>query len=172
MTVTMHAHLRRPRRSAWPMAARCSLLALALTATAADVDAQETLRRGTSNEQLIDDRLRKAVADGHDWLAQHQHQDGYWSELVGYKLNTNYRNQSTTGRCRTSASHRLALMSFLAGGHLPDRGKYGEVLDRGLDFVLQRSAQDDGQIHAARHPHVQPCVRDAVPRRGLRHGRA
>jgi hypothetical protein len=39
----------------------------------------------------------------------------------------------------------LALMSFLAGGHVPDRGKYGEVLSRGLDFVLGCS-QDDGQI--------------------------
>jgi hypothetical protein len=38
-------------------------------------------------------------------------------------------------------------MSFLAGGHLPDRGKYGDVLHRGIDFVLTCS-QDDGQLTA------------------------
>jgi len=30
----------------------------------------------------------------------------------------------------------LALMSFLAGGHLPGRGHYGPTVDRCLDFVL------------------------------------
>ncbi|MFM1871711.1 MAG: hypothetical protein RL398_1133, partial [Planctomycetota bacterium] len=41
----------------------------------------------------------------------------------------------------------LALMSFLAGGHVPDRGKYGDVLNRGIDFILS-STKDDGQITA------------------------
>ena len=30
----------------------------------------------------------------------------------------------------------LALMAFLAGGHLPDRGPYGKVLRDGLNFVI------------------------------------
>ena len=52
------------------------LLALATQSVAT---AQETLRRGSSNEQLIDNELREAVARGHEWLAAHQHADGYWA---------------------------------------------------------------------------------------------
>jgi hypothetical protein len=117
-----------------------------LLAPAADALAQEVLRRGTSNEVLIDEPLRQAVARGLDWLQAHQHRDGYWAELVGYKLNTGYETLDDRPLPHVGVT-ALALMSFLAGGHLPDRGKYGDVLQRGLDFVLA-SAQDDGQITA------------------------
>jgi hypothetical protein len=120
--------------------ALCSLALLAPLA------AQEQLRRGTSNEALIDDRLRASVARAHEWLAAHQHKDGYWAELVGYKLNSNYETTDDNPLPHVGVS-ALALMSFLAGGHLPDRGKYGDVLHRGIDFVLTCS-QDDGQIAA------------------------
>ena len=116
----------------------------AALAAAAAVPAQEVLRRGTSNENLIDDRLRAAAARGLEWLASHQHQDGYWAELVGYKLNSNYETLDDRPLPHVGVT-ALALMSFLAGGHLPDRGKYGDVLHRGIDFVLD-CAKDDGQI--------------------------
>lgn len=106
--------------------------------------AQETLRRGASNEQLIDQDLRDAVARGHEWLAAQQDADGYWAELVGYKLNNDYEALNERPLAHVGVTS-LALMSFLAGGHLPDRGRYGEVISKGLDFVL-RSSQDDGQI--------------------------
>ncbi|MGK0201569.1 MAG: hypothetical protein ACI9S9_000627, partial [Planctomycetota bacterium] len=117
---------------------------LAVFATTALLPAQETLRRGSSNEQLIDDELRKAVSRGHEWLAKHQHPDGYWAELVGYKLNTDYEALDDRPMPHVGVTS-LALMSFLAGGHLPDRGKYGKELSRGLNFVLTAS-QGDGQI--------------------------
>lgn len=106
--------------------------------------AQETLRRGASNEQLIDERLREAVNKGHVWLAARQQPDGSWSELVGYKLNNDYITLDDRPLPHVGVS-ALALISFLAGGHLPDRGKYGPVVDRGIDYVL-RCVQDDGQI--------------------------
>ena len=119
----------------------CLLLALGATAMA---PAQEVLRRGTSNAGLIDDRLREAVERGLDWLQSQQHPDGYWAELVGYKLNTGYEELDSRPLPHVGVTS-LALMSFLAGGHLPGRGKYGDVLDKGLDFVLSAS-QDDGQL--------------------------
>ncbi|MEO6597305.1 MAG: prenyltransferase/squalene oxidase repeat-containing protein [Planctomycetota bacterium] len=125
-----------------------ALRALALVATLpfaiTELPAQETPRRGTSNELLITDRLRDAVTHGLDWLQAHQNKDGYWAELVGYKLNTNYEALDSRPLPHVGVT-ALALMSFLAGGHVPDRGKYGDVLRRGLDFVLSCS-QDDGQI--------------------------
>jgi squalene cyclase len=120
-----------------------AVLLAALVSTAL-LPAQETLRRGSSNEQLIDDELRKAVSRGHEWLAAHQHADGYWAELVGYKLNTSYEALDNRPLPHVGVTS-LALMSFLAGGHLPDRGKYGKELSRGLNFVLKAS-QADGQI--------------------------
>ena len=120
-----------------------AVLLAAFVATAL-LPAQETLRRGSSNEQLIDDELRNAVSRGHEWLAAHQHADGYWAELVGYKLNTSYEALDNRPLPHVGVTS-LALMSFLAGGHLPDRGKYGKELSRGLNFVLKAS-QADGQI--------------------------
>ncbi|MBL8751752.1 MAG: terpene cyclase/mutase family protein [Planctomycetes bacterium] len=121
------------------------LRSLVLLPLAAIATAQE-IRRGASNELLIDERLRTSVARGLDWLAAHQHKDGYWAELVGYKLNTNYETLDSRPLPHVGVTS-LALMSFLAGGHLPDRGKYGDALHRGLDFVLS-CAQDDGLIVA------------------------
>ncbi len=117
-----------------------------LFAALGPLSAQETKGRGASNEQLIDEPLRRAVARSHEWLARAQHPDGYWAELVGYKLNTNYETMDDRPLPHVGVTS-LALMSFLAGGHLPDRGKYGDVLHRGIDFVLT-CAQDDGQIAA------------------------
>ena len=123
-----------------------SFLSAVAATLALPAGAQEPQRRGTSNEQLIDEPLRQAVARGLEWLAQNQHKDGYWAELVGYKLNTNYETLDDRPLPHVGVT-ALALMSFLAGGHLPDRGKYGDVLRRGLEFVLSCS-QDDGQITA------------------------
>ncbi|MBL8725678.1 MAG: terpene cyclase/mutase family protein [Planctomycetes bacterium] len=121
----------------------CGTAALAL---ACATMAQEQLRRGASNELLLDEPLREAVRRGHEWLAAQQHPDGYWPQLVGYKLNADYETLDARPLPHVGVT-ALALISFLAGGHLPDRGKYGKVLQRGIDFVLS-CAQDDGQITA------------------------
>jgi squalene cyclase len=121
-------------------------VAIGFASAAPTLPAQEVLRRANSNEGLIDDRLREAVARGHAWLAQQQHKDGYWAEIVGYKLNNGYEPMDDRPLPHVGVT-ALALMSYLAGGHLPDRGKYGDAIHRGLDFVLS-CAQDDGQIAA------------------------
>ena len=110
----------------------------------APATAQEQLRRGASNELLIDERLRQAVGNAHDWLARAQAPEGHWAQWIGYKLNNGYEVQEDRELPHVGVT-ALALMSFLAGGHLPDRGKYGGVLQRGIDFVLS-CAQDDGQL--------------------------
>ena len=132
----------------------------ALLAATSWCDAQEVLRRGSSNEQLIDDQLRQSVKRGLDWLQAHQRRDGHWAELVGYKLNTDYETLDPDSLPHVGVTS-LALMSFLAGGHLPDRGEYGAAVRNGLDFVLS-CAKDDGQI-------MQNGTR-LLPRRVSRHG--
>jgi hypothetical protein len=88
-----------------------------------------------SQRAHVDERLRDVVARGHKWLASQQHPSGYWSQEVGFKLNSDYRITSD-GPVPHVGVTALALMSFLAGGHLPDRGEYGQVLSRGLDYIL------------------------------------
>jgi hypothetical protein len=41
----------------------------------------------------------------------------------------------------------LACMAFMADGHLPDRGRYGDVVKRGLEFILN-NAHETGLIAA------------------------
>jgi hypothetical protein len=106
--------------------------------------AQEPVRRTANSDNLIDDELRAAVDRGLAYLASTQDKQGHWAQLVGYKLNSDYETIDDNPLPHVGVS-ALALISFLAGGHLPDRGKYGEVISKGLQYVLSCS-QDDGQI--------------------------
>ncbi|MGE3172770.1 MAG: prenyltransferase/squalene oxidase repeat-containing protein [Planctomycetota bacterium] len=128
-------------RASWAAVAATLLAAIA---PATPAGAQQQLRRGSNDEHLIDDELRQAVDRGLAYLAATQERDGYWPQLVGYKLNSDYETIDTRPQPHVGVSS-LALIAFLAGGHLPDRGKYGDVLTRGLDYVMT-CVQDDGQI--------------------------
>ena len=85
---------------------------------------------------------RRAVEEGLGWLSREQNPDGSWTGQVGYKLHSDYHTTAENGHVGVTA---LASMAFLAGGHLPGRGVYGEVVERGLSFVLG-SCQEDGYI--------------------------
>jgi len=84
-----------------------------------------------------------AVERGLAWLAANQSADGSWPGKIGYKLNSDYKY--TPGEKGHLGVTALACMAFLAGGHLPGRGAYGPVVERGLSFVLS-CVQDDGYI--------------------------
>jgi len=80
------------------------------------------------------------------WLAGRQNENGSWTGKVGYKLNNGYRFTRESGHVGVTS---LALMAFLAGGHLPGRGEYGQVVERGLGWLLDAAnAQGDGYITA------------------------
>jgi hypothetical protein len=70
-----------------------------------------------------------ALKRGLDWLAKNQGPQGNWeSQDVGLVA--------------------FGAMAFLADGHLPGRGKYGDVVERALDFVL-RNAKPSGLLNIA-----------------------
>ena len=83
-----------------------------------------------------------AVKAGLAWLANQQQADGSWVCKIGYKVNENYSYEREMGHVGVTS---LACIAFLAGGHLPGRGEYGEVVEKGLEFVLS-SVKDDGYI--------------------------
>jgi prenyltransferase/squalene oxidase-like repeat protein len=93
----------------------------------------------------INDALVRCVERGLAWLASHQQLDGSWKGDVGFKLNNGYELvPEGEGRGHVGVT-ALAGMAFLANGQRPGRGRYGEVVDRALDYVLS-CVQDNGFI--------------------------
>jgi len=100
-------------------------------------------------------RAQAAVDRGLKWLAEKQNDDGSWNCQVGYKLNRTYRPDSAGPRPHVGASG-LAGMAFLANGHVPGRGTYGQVVSRCVDYLLTR-VNDSGFItdnHSRMYSHA------------------
>ena len=90
-------------------------------------------------------QINRAVRRGLDWLKQAQdRQTGGWITDVGYKYNSSYN--ATNRQVPHVGVTSLALMAFLSGGHLPGRGRYGSVVERGTDFILSAVNREDGFI--------------------------
>ena len=98
-----------------------------------------------SQQQVLSAQGLRAAERGLKFLAKHQLEDGSWPGDVGYKLEDGYRvwNQSSAHVGVTA----LAGMAFLAGGHVPGRGPYGEVVEKSVDFILKQ-VRHDGYITA------------------------
>lgn len=98
-----------------------------------------------AQQQVLSAQGLRAAERGLKFLAKHQLEDGSWPGDVGYKLEDGYRVWNQT------ASHvgvtALAGMAFLAGGHVPGRGPYGEVVEQSVDFILKQ-VRHDGYITA------------------------
>ncbi|KAA3605699.1 MAG: prenyltransferase [Planctomycetota bacterium] len=77
------------------------------------------------------------------YLARTQEASGGWRGDVGYKLQDQYQTW------RKGAEHlgvtSLAGMAFLAGGHVPGRGPYGETVQKAVDYIL-KYVRSDGYI--------------------------
>lgn len=108
------------------------------------VPAQSAVPRGDdSHAVVVTPEQERAVERGLAWLAAAQADDGSWVSKIGYKLNNGYNyTADDKGHLGVTA---LAGMAFLAGGHLPGRGRYGPNVERALSFVLA-SVQEDGYI--------------------------
>lgn len=88
-----------------------------------------------------------AVERGLAYLALTQdRRTGGWNQDVGFKFNDRYEI-TVANRPHVGVS-ALALMAFLAGGHVPGRGQYGDVVARGTDFILEAVDTDTGFISA------------------------
>src|SRR5436190_6995265 len=95
-----------------------------------------------SREQAI--RCQAAADRGLAWLKKHQLQAGCWTGYVGHKQNDDYmllgqgllpEEQQRLGHGHLGIT-ALCGMAFLAGGHLPDRGPYADVIGRTHKYVV------------------------------------
>lgn len=92
----------------------------------------------------IDARTHRAIVRGLDYLAAHQHPDGYWVDMIGRKVNEEYRGHLG----RHVGVTGLACMAFLANGSTPGRGPYGANIERGTRWLLDQVRPDNGFITA------------------------
>ena len=85
-------------------------------------------------QSLLDAPTRQAIQRGTEFLVGLQLPDGGWPSDAGKKVNDRYDVQ------KADVPHvgvtSLAVLALLAGGHLPGRGRYGEAMERGVDFIL------------------------------------
>ena len=112
-----------------------------------------TLIPGLASSQVIDEgpervidlelqeKSRLAVERGLQYLKRTQNSDGSWTDKIGRKVHYEYRGRMGKHVGVTA----LACIAFLAEGSLPGRGKYGEQVEKGLDFIL-KNVQTNGFI--------------------------
>ena len=104
----------------------------------------EVRNPGGNDPIVVTEEQRIAVEKGLAWLASQQAPNGSWRQKLGYKQHEDYAYTRVEGHVGVTS---LACMAFLAGGHLPGRGEYGEIVEKGLEFVLS-AVNDDGYIAA------------------------
>lgn len=106
-----------------PRNAFCGGLALCLVCISSAIAVED---------QEVDEAVVKAIR----FLASRQAADGSWQ--------IDQRGPSTAG---TS----LAIMSFLAAGHVPGEGPYGAAIARGIEYVIQHQVPNGMIIDARGH---------------------
>ena len=85
-----------------------------------------------------------AAERGLAWLARRQTDAGAWTGTVGHKMQNDYieLDQAMPVAAQRAKGHghlgvsSIAGMAFLAGGHLPGRGAYGEAVTKVHDYVV------------------------------------
>lgn len=77
--------------------------------------------RSRSGAEFITRETEDSIKEGLDYLARCQYSDGSFSDRLGAAVGI------------TS----LASLALMAGGHQPNRGKYGKEISRAVDYVAQ-----------------------------------
>jgi len=98
-------------------------------------------------------RIDAAVERGLAWLAEQQNPKGFWVGLVGDKTRHVYVPLRSIEEQRINGTGHLGVtalcgVAFLAGGHLPKRGKYGDNVQRAVEATLS-CIRENGVISIA-----------------------
>ena len=114
----------------WPAVLVCALC-LWVAPSLPTVWAAET-DGGKVGVAELDPKTEAAIDRGLKYLAGCQREDGSWGE----GSNNIYRVAITS----------LALMAFMLKGDFPEKGEYGQKLDKGVKFVLQACKDGNGYV--------------------------
>ena len=127
---------RRLMASPGPTPSRRRFLSKTLGAVAAFGLAQSVVSAVDEPNELnekIDASIHRALS----WLASEQQASGAWL---------------TSDFGESTATTALAIMSFLAGGHVPEEGPYGQHMTRGVGWLLSQQL-DNGLLVGKERSH-------------------
>jgi len=117
------------KRAAFSLGLAAACAALALTAAMRPLHAQDAEEAPAAQEDALkkyEAQVDQAVERGLQYLAERQTESGAfqstWTDNTGVVS--------------------LCVMAFLARGHTPGDGPYGEVINKGVDYVLDHSAKN------------------------------
>jgi len=83
---------------------------------------QNTPRRTSIAEELKRTPVDEAIENALAFMASQQREDGSWTSGYGGP---------------NAGVSSLALLAFMANGNTPDRGRYSDVVAKGLDYILK-----------------------------------
>ncbi len=86
----------------------------------------------TARQKQVD----KSIVEALEFLAQEQQPSGAW-KVDAYGEST--------------AATSLAVMAFLSAGHVPDEGRYGKAIRRGIEWVIDHQQPNGMLVHIASH---------------------
>lgn len=89
---------------------------------------------GEAQGETLAPEVERAIHDGLQYLATHQAGDGSW------KTETKGSNQM--------GLMGLAILAFMANGHIGDGGSYADTTNRGIDYLV-RQARPNGLLNIA-----------------------
>lgn len=115
----------------------CALAIAALGVCTIVAPAFSRPQTATAYQAEITPELSTATETGLHWLAQQQAPDGSFGRLSHYGPHV-----GITG---------LAGLAFIADGNTPRRGRYGEIVERAVSFILAHSSE--GGLLAAETSH-------------------
>ena len=115
-----------PTRSNRRPAARAPVVACLL----AGLLALTAPRAPAAPDEPVPPHVEAAVDKALEWLAKNQTPDGTWPHGGG----------------STTAVPSLAVMAFLARGHVPGQGPYGDLLYKSIDHVLASQRPETGVL--------------------------
>lgn len=90
----------------------------------------------SQSDTALNRQVDAAIVQGLEFLARQQQPSGAWS----------------VGRLgESTATTSLAVMSFLAAGHVPGEGPYGRQMERAIRWVIDHQRPDDMIVHRRSH---------------------
>lgn len=84
-------------------------------------------------------RTDEAVTKGLRWLQSRQITQAQATEQNKPELLGSFRDEFVPGNTGVTA---LSVMAFLAQGHIPGQGPYGETINRGIDYLLSQQLEN------------------------------
>ena len=115
------------------------LLAITPSVSAQPVAPAGAARDAATLQRDYQQRLDSAVDRGLTYLATRQVSQQAAANRGRPELAGSFEEPSTPGNTGITS---LAVMAFLARGHLPGRGQYGTVINAGIDYVLRQQLEN------------------------------